>query len=319
VSKQSVSVTEIRSKLFGNVENILDTVSKIRTSQPDSDSLFGSAEDSKPQLQLTDQYPMFSELDVLLQEKNSLGLYVSGSPLAKYFPILTWVRDEVSRDDIHLVIVDKIRKIFTRAGTMMLALQITSADEVNYEGIVFPKNAPRLSPLLAEKQIFWVKGRILENKKKDTKVEEESGERSFEELPKIALEEVSPFSEGAVALFQNEEIKLPVTRQKTLTAVPWSALQTHPDKFEQFLSGDVVLPDGSPAGITEVKIPAHTSADLLKRIKAMLMTTHAPGTEQVELSIEKGGEWKKAKGTFFANVSKLIELLDSTKENTPEN
>jgi DNA polymerase III alpha subunit len=303
-------VSKIRSFLFGNVEHLLDAVTKLRTSKIDSDSLFGDSGDSDtPQLQLSKDVPQFSELEVLLQEKNSLGLYVSGSPLSKYHELLEWVRDETSRDDVHLVLIDKIKKIFTRSGTMMLALQITSADDVTYEGIIFPKHAPKLSPLIAEKNLYWVKGRIMESRKKDTKADESEG--SFEELPKIAFEEVAAFNEGIVALFRNEEVKMAINRQKTLSVVPWEVLQNHPEKLKQFIQGEEILKDGTAEGSVQIKIPSTVSGELLKRIKGLLLTTQATGTEPVELYLEKNGEYKKAKGSFFANVEKLNQLLDS--------
>lgn len=310
VKTPSTSPTEIRSILYGNVANILDKVAKMRTHKPNEDALFGGDEDDRIRIELDSKVPRFSELEILLQEKNSLGLYVSGAPLAKYHALLNWVRDAADREDIHLLLIDKIKKIFTRSNTMMLALQITSADEVVYEGIVFPKNAPRVSPLLEEKQIYWVKGRVIEGRKKkvESASEEEGG---FEELPKIAIEDVSPFTNGITSLFQNEEVKMSINRQKALADVPWQTLLAHPEKLDRYIDGDTILPDGGPAGATEIKIPSGTPTELLKRIKSMLVTTPSEGLEQVELYLEKSNEWKKVKGVYYTNLTKLQKLLDT--------
>lgn len=306
MKQAKLSPFAIRSVLFANVESILGTVATIRAQDHQVDSLFGG-EEAKPQIQLVEPALPLTELEVLLQEKNSLGLYVSGSPLGKYHKLLEWIRSEAGRDDIHLVLIDKVRKIFTRSNTMMLALAITSADGVQYEGIVFPKNAPKISPLVSEKQIFWVKGRIVDGRKRKG---EESEEGGFEELPKIAFEDVRPFQEGVVGLFANEEIKLSLNRQKILASLPYSVLLIHPEKLQQFLQGGEVLPDGGPAGVTEIKIPAGTSAELLQRVKAMLLTTPSQGMEAVELYIEKNSEYKKAKGLYYADVKRLLAVVD---------
>lgn len=310
---KKLNITEVRSVLFGNVENILDTVSKIRTQDIGHDTLFGDEESSKPTLHLKTEVKNFSDLEVLMQEKNSLGLYVSGSPLGKYQKLLDWVRDATDRSDVHLVLIDKVRKIFTRSNTMMLALIITSADGVNYEGIVFPKAAPRISPLIQEKQIYWVKGKVIEGRKRKNE-SENSEEGAFEEMPKIAFDDISPFSEGVNALFANEEIKLSINKQKALSAIPWAVLQNHPEKLDDLLAGREVLPDGGPAGATEIRISKKVSAEFLRRIKMILIPTPAPGFEPVELFIERGSEWKKAKGVFFANITKLTALIEEAEQ-----
>ena len=300
--------TKVRSVLYGNVDILLERISATRNSRTSEDSLFGESE-SSTSLQLNLNVPTLTDLEILMNEKNSLGLYVSGAPLVKYKELLDWVREVSSNENVHLLLIDKVRKIFTRSNTMMLALTITSADDVNYEGIVFPKAAPKVSPLVAEKQLFWIRGRIVTSRRKKAEKTPEDEESSFEELPKIAIEDAAPFREGPLKLFLNDEIKLPMNRQKLLQIPDWNTLYTSPELLDSMLNGESNTEASKEKPIQAVRISSLITPDTLRRIKSMLVTTPHVDMDRVELYIEKNGEYKKAKGIFYTNLDKLSALL----------
>ena len=147
LSKDVVQVNTIRSFLASNVDTLLETVSQLKSlaaADTSSDDLFGlnDVAERKKQIEWRTQFETKSLFEVLISEKNSLGLYVSGNPLSAYLSLSHAVAEMLGREDLRLVIIDKIRKIFTRSNVMMFALQITVAGaEMEYEGIIFPKRA----------------------------------------------------------------------------------------------------------------------------------------------------------------------------------
>jgi hypothetical protein len=245
---------DIRSFLAANVENLLENLNLHRqVKKIQTDDLFGAqTSENSPCLNLKLDFKLYSKREILLMEKDSLGLYVSGNPLEDYAPILAWVRDITNRDDVHLMLVNKGKRIFTKAGGMMFALQISTPDE-ELEGIIFPNKALLFSPKLEEKEIYWVKGKINRPKTKLAReevskqavkdMEEEISEpketeqeiQEFVELPKLLIEELNRFEEGVLDLFAGEEIKMTIHRIHQLEGIDWSKLKDEPQYLQSIL------------------------------------------------------------------------------------
>jgi DNA polymerase III alpha subunit len=309
-------VNEIRSFLAGNVDVILETVAMLKSiAQTDTttDDLFGeSATPEIAQIPWKRNTPTLSMLEVLMSEKNSLGLYVSGNPLTAYLDLYTTVKHILDRDDFYLVVIDKVKKIFTRSNVMMFALQITVAGaQTDYEGIVFPKRASFLSPKLSEKQIFWVKGNILDNKKNSRKNQAEPGSdaEEYEELPKIAFDNLCPIEENPLQLFDNDEISIALQRKTQLNAIPWAQLAAHPE----LLGAQSTLEQAPHAQQVQkpilVSVPNSVTPALLAQIKEYISNEKKEHFVPIELSIQVKNEWKKVKNITWGDPHTIETLL----------
>ncbi len=317
----------IRSFLAGNVETMLENlIARRESSKIDSEDLFGDAVDtSQSTMQWQKHYHQLHRLEVLLAEKDSLGLYVSGNPLQEYQNLVQTVRDLAGRDDIYLIILEKAKKIFTKNGTMMFALQVSLAD-TEVEGIIFPKNAMRLSSLLEERQLYWVKGNITErskNKKKDLNedstevVDVYEGTPEYVELPKLAIEEVARFEEGILPLFEAEEIKLAANRAEALQNIDWIKLRFEPSsKSAMNCSLRKITPTKSRQAIDSeekdksetklLQIPSSLGKDKLAELKGFLQKQPGDFLTLVKLEIaDSQGNWKRVKGDFWVDFRNL--------------
>lgn len=318
LSKNGAQVNTIRSFLASNVDILLETVSQLKslaTADTSSDDLFGDGDivEKKKQIEWRIQFETRSLFEVLISEKNSLGLYVSGNPLSAYLPLSHAVTEMLGREDLRLVIIDKIRKIFTRSNVMMFALQITVAGaETEYEGIVFPKRAPFLSSKLQEKQIMWVRGNILDGKKRDARakqVAEGADSEEYEELPKIAFDDVCLLTENPLNMYEGDEVSIAMNRKTLLNAVPWDKLATNPAALESTQTSIVDTPTQLLVDPIQIRVPNSVAQDILSTIKRLLHTESSPGLEAIELSIQVGEEWKKVKTAFWGDVAQIEELL----------
>lgn len=249
--KAKKNFVRIRSVLRGNVETILASLSSYRQSlKSDAEDLFATSSSDKPKILngINPKVPDLPKFQLLLAEKESLGIYVSGNPLEQYRELLEWTKETANIDNLHLVLVEKIRKIFTKANQMMIAVQVSVMDEP-LEMLVFPKNALRISPLLEEKQVYWVVGQLkipkslfADKKKTETETEEKKepkkeGEfemQEYKELPKLAVDNLALFEDGPTGVIDMDG--LTKRRQDALNEVPWNKLLLQPELFLEMFS-----------------------------------------------------------------------------------
>ena len=186
---KDIDYISVRSFLMSNVDNLLETITAIRKDkQNPSDDLFAmDAQSNQVSVPWKTDYTKLSPFEILMQEKNSLGIYVSGNPLNIYKDFLGYLQFITGVRDLHLVLIEKVRKIFTRSNKMMLALELTTLNG-SVEGIIFPKKAPKLSPLVEELELFFVIGKYSEKKKKDSA---DDGGKSYDDTPKLLVRELS--------------------------------------------------------------------------------------------------------------------------------
>lgn len=331
---------DYRSFLMANVDVMLQTASSLRqVSSIESDDLFGNEEDSsKTKIEWQNATSNLSIFDVLLKEKDSLGLFVSGNPLNEYAHVQDWVRENAARDDIFLVLITKVKKIFTKAGQMMLALQIT-LDTGEVEGVIFPKRAMDLSPKLVENEMFWVRGKISLPKKRDLKpevipslVEEsdlnENSESSditeeaipteivervkeYDELPKLLIDNLCIFEEGPLAVLANEDIRISINREKLLNSKDWKQLKQNPISFyhqpeaEQNLKAVDIQTVAVSDTIKTIKITKQMGPETLLKIKTMLCKYPGPNLVEIELWVENMGKMRRVKDKYWLPVGQL--------------
>lgn len=239
-----VDYISIRSFLGSNVDILLENLAARReTNKNNSEDIF--ATHVSPSIKWKKNTPK-TKLQILIEEKNALGLYMSGNPLAEYVAVEKTLQEKLNKWNFRLMFVNKVRKIFTKAGQMMFALEI-NLTEREIEAVIFPKNAMELSPRLAENELYLVIGNIQEKRKKkmEIKVEEiiepseivksveeedENGETeiienvvivpekdAYEEKPKFLIENLVKYTQGTTTLLEHY---LPVDWNLLTTDLP---------------------------------------------------------------------------------------------------
>jgi DNA polymerase-3 subunit alpha len=316
--------TKTRAYLAHNVETMLENVSAIRQrNKIDSDDLFGGYEEQTSESVIPWKDPTLfpTDLEVLLLEKESLGIYVSGNPLREYQEMQQWVREVTFMDDIHLVIIDKVKKIFTKSNHMMFALALSTLKEP-VEGIIFPKLAPIYSNMLEEKDIYWIKGRISQKKKKKPAAPQvnEDGEpiesdgneiKEYDELPKLIVDAVVKFEEGPIPLVE-DATSLAVNRIEMINGIDWKLLKSQPTRFgndDEKQTDTNKNETTSEKSVQKVILKKELGAQRLKNIHQSISRSHQPGTQEIELWVESNGEMKKVKGPLWINSDVVSDLV----------
>jgi DNA polymerase III alpha subunit len=295
---------KIRSFLWANIPTLLESASaRKEASKNDSDDLFGdnqaSNEDKESKIAWQKDYPLKFKFDVLTDERETLGIYVSGNPLEDFVPILKWIKDVSLVSDIHLILVEKIRKIFTRAGGMMLALQVTTPFE-SLEGMIFTKNAPKFSPILEEKQLFWVIGNIKKKEKKE--------ENEYDEKPKMTIQNLVPFGSGVVELIDSSGLNLSDNRRDALKNINWQQIKQNPSLFWQNHEPQELGQNQPLKSPKALKIPIEFGVQNLRDLKTKLKSNHTPEAVEVMIEIQTNQGWKKVKGSFWIAKTELEPL-----------
>jgi DNA polymerase III alpha subunit len=310
-----------RSLLASNVEYFLEHVSRLRESKKiDSDDLFGGGATIEVghTLHLDTSLPMKTKLQVLLEEKESLGLYISGSPLEEYKTLALTLQDTILRDDLHLILINKIRKIFTKKNLMMFAMSISTING-DFEGIIFPKKAMQFSPILQEKELFWVKAKLSEKKKEEV-ILEEGETREYDEIPKMLIDAIVPFESGVLDVFKDEKITISSKRQEILAGYDWKLLKYDP-KLEEIndtvktnvaeTSVSPLSPLNSPPQLLQeirtIKLARNLGTEKLKYIKSHLRAQAAEHLIEVVIEVEGVEGWKKVKGNFWIEKEIMLQ------------
>ncbi|MBE3138556.1 MAG: hypothetical protein IMZ63_01935, partial [Actinobacteria bacterium] len=111
-------------------------------------------------------YEEYSQKKLLNFEKEMLGLYVSGHPLAEfqdYLSNLNTIENLYEEPDksTQLVggVISKLKQIFTKSGQPMYFLTLEDLTD-NIEVIVFPTVLEKYKELIEEDKIIMVKGRL---------------------------------------------------------------------------------------------------------------------------------------------------------------
>ena len=253
-------------------------------------------------------------------EKEALGLYVSGNPLNEFEPLLEFCRNIVDDPTIYFVLIEKIKKVFTKAGAMMLVMSITMPHE-SLEGVIFSKKAMELSSVVQEKQIFIVKGKIQEpkNKKEESVADGDNGAveeiKEFVELTKLIFDMAVPFEDGIMTLLEKAELPLSNTRKEIVGKLDWNKLIINPDEYEEMIKEDseerkstkknvqkIPLAKGSKSqtlGVVTIKISSKLGIDRAKEIKTNLSKVELANAHKAIIEIEHEGKWRTIAGDFW--------------------
>jgi DNA polymerase III alpha subunit len=304
-----------RSFLIQNTENILEYLNAKRADKKnETDDLFDfdSQESNFSGFVNWDfETKNYSELEILQEEKNSLGIYVSGNPLQKYQNLIEYLKEQTLEENLHLILIEKVRKIFTRNNSMMIAIEATSTTS-NLEAIIFPKNAAKLSVELKEKSLFWIYGKINQRKEEDFNQEE----FQYDQQPKLIIENLAIFEVGILPLLQKVGISLAINRVDKIKNLNWQNLRLNPDNLEQ--KTDKQNKDNlaknleeKSAKILKIKLKKGLDISKLSLIKKNLSPELIKNGQLVEIWVPVEETFKKVKGE---NLWLEKEFLDSIRE-----
>lgn len=309
---------QTRSFLIQNSENILEYLNaKREDNKNESDDLFDFGDENiifKGRVNWNFDIKIYSKLEILQQERNSLGIYVSGNPLQKYEGFLEWLKGWVSEENIHLVLVEKVRKIFTRNNSMMITISATTAQSRLLEAIIFPKNAIKLSSKLQEKQMFWVYGKI-NQKKLNKNVNSEPNE--YDEEPKLIIENLISFEEGILPILKGLNIDLSINRQEKIENLNWQKIKDDPQEFKKFLTleSDISTKDQYNSNKSmEIRLKKNLNLAKVDLIKNNLSKEILPNGQLVEVWVETKNGFKKVKGDRFWLDRTFLSLIKKDLE-----
>jgi len=159
----------------------------------------------------------FSENEILQMEKDVLGLYLSGHPLAQYQQVIKGrishtIEDLGLENDDETVIVagliTAIRRTVTKRGETMAYFMLEDLTG-HLEILVFPRSLSRFNELIRNDNAVLVRGRFSQQ----------------EDKPKIMLESMEPLEESAATALkmQNENLYLkipsPLGEEEAMTAI----------------------------------------------------------------------------------------------------
>ncbi|HEV2878896.1 MAG TPA: DNA polymerase III subunit alpha [Candidatus Eremiobacteraceae bacterium] len=141
----------------------------------------------------------------LAHEKEAIGVYISGHPLADK-------ADELAKRTTHVIaslrelpedetvviggVITASRRVVTKAGGQMLVAKLEDLTGT-IELVVFPKWFPDLSPLLLDEAIVVVKGKIKERRtigKPPGYVEPQAADEEKHERPEVSLQALEAWS-----------------------------------------------------------------------------------------------------------------------------
>jgi DNA polymerase III alpha subunit len=141
----------------------------------------------------------------LAHEKEAIGVYISGHPLAdkadelaKRTTHVIAILRELPEDETVVIggVITASRRVVTKAGGQMLVAKLEDLTGT-IELVVFPKWFPDLSPLLLDEAIVVVKGKIKERRtigKPPGYVEPQAADEEKHERPEVSLQALEAWS-----------------------------------------------------------------------------------------------------------------------------
>jgi DNA polymerase-3 subunit alpha len=186
-----------RSQLFAVADDAIAVGQRLQKDRLSGQfSLFGTGSDFREYPDV----PEWHEGKLLSFEKDVLGFYISGHPLARYEKLIK-TYSTVSTGGLHELedgadvgiagIVTRLRRIATKKGNRMAYVQLEDM-EGSIEVIFFPRCLEEYATLLKQDALIYVKGRI------DLR----------QDVPKVVVKEVIPLNEAERHLAKSAHIKL---------------------------------------------------------------------------------------------------------------
>ncbi len=199
-----------RSALLAGLDGALDYGQQITQERElGQTSLFGGDDGAPMPPPALPTVPDVSPAQRLAQEKEAIGVYISGHPLADKAADLARrttssiaALRETDEDEMATVggVITSARRVITKAGDQMLIARLE--DQTSFiEAVVFPKWYAELAPIFAVDAIVVIKGRVKERRAPGKPLVavplEEGGEEERVELSLQAVE-AWPFEKARV-------------------------------------------------------------------------------------------------------------------------
>jgi DNA polymerase-3 subunit alpha len=226
------SMGAYRSRLFAALETALSSAGELQKDRVAGQLSFFDAGDGegafKKKHDLPD-LPEWPENQLLLNEKEMLGYYVTGHPLTRYSRILkTYSSCSTSglakrRDGEEVTLgglINKLKFTVTKKNSEKMAIVTLEDQEGSIDALVFPKTFKDYGQYLAPDAILFMKGK-LDKKEQD---------------PKLLVGEITPISEAPKKLTRSVKILLSENghRDELLKGVQ-EVLQKHPGNIPVYL------------------------------------------------------------------------------------
>jgi len=167
-----------RNQLLASVEQILNLAKETQKAKQNGQvSLFsGQSNISSPCLRLAEANPA-TKKEYLSWEKELLGLYISEHPLNEYKkklarfaqPCREFSKNQIGRRVKIGGIINKIKKINTRSGKLMLFVEIEDLSG-RIEAIVFPNVLEKTATAWQEEKVVLIGGRLSSRSDDDLKI-----------------------------------------------------------------------------------------------------------------------------------------------------
>jgi DNA polymerase III alpha subunit len=326
-SQNKNGVKEIRSFLIANVDQMLESLNALKNQKKnDTHDIFSAFEEEpKQDIIFKKNYPIKDQLDILQEERNSLGVYMTSTPLNDYIDILNEARKLTGLNNkLHIAILEKSKKIFTKSQKMMFGLYLTLAD-TEIEGIIFPKSAALYSPILEEKKLYWIIGKIEDKSKEeipktDTEskietnfnptseseieddplseemiIEESAPKPVYVEKPKLLIEHIAEYDKDIAKFLSNSPTSLTIQKAIKKLDENQTKLQKNLPKEESI---DIIL--------------SLELGELNLKIKQNLSSVPLPDFQLVSLYVLENGVQRKVKGIFYLK-NEIINQINEIK------
>lgn len=176
---ESLSKSGALNDFFGNSNTALlnypDVLKKIKGKEDNKDqiSMFDTGDIKEISSYKPDMLPEYPRKELLKNEREYLGTYLTGHPLSDYsdmikrhqtYSIEELVKIRHASQAITFGLVTEVKKVFTRKGDKMAFVTVSSENNTELEVVVFPKAYKDCEQYLEEDNVITISGEVKDGK-----------------------------------------------------------------------------------------------------------------------------------------------------------
>lgn len=262
-----------RHVIVENMEKILEFSHQIHKNKSlGQQSLFGNMASMQENHLILESRPASADnaSEYLKWEKELLGLYVSGHPLARYSEFLkkisTPIKDLAAKSEGAMVkvgaIINKMKKFLTKNGKMMIFAELEDyAGKV--EAVVFAKVLEKNSSLWRENNIVLVSGKV----------------NFRDQSPKILVEEAREINEDEIKKYEAKNAAVPSANESD-QIIKKLSININPLLDAQKMRDLKTLIAAQEKGVTQVILNV-SSDNGVKAIKTPYLVNYTPALREM--------------------------------------
>ena len=210
------SLNKNRATLLANLDQVMKAAESARKDKEKGQMTFFGPTNAEPpftQIDLVD-VPKWESHELLKNEKENLGFYLSGHPLEQYEDIIKYYTTATSQTlveqpngtEVHTAgLIASVRLTKTKkAGESMAILVIEDLEGVT-DVVVFPEAYKGSHSAIEEGSVVWIRGNVGEGRTKNGG----NGDEIEEDVRQIQAEEILPIGQVAERLTSAIEIAIP--------------------------------------------------------------------------------------------------------------